>query len=139
MSTENKALVQRWFEEVWNKGRASAIDEMLTSGAVVHGLGADLSGPAEFKAFHAAYRDAFPDIALHVDQLVAEGALVAARWVGSGTHTGNGLGVPATGKPVHLTGMVLVRVEEGKIAEGWNNFDQFGMLQQLGLAPTSTV
>jgi steroid delta-isomerase-like uncharacterized protein len=139
MSIENKTLVQKWFEEVWNKGRASAIDEMLAGGALVHGLGADLSGPGEFKQFHAAYRNAFPDIALHVDEIVAEGDLVAARWSGSATHTGDGLGVPGTGKPVHLTGMVIVRVEQGKIAEGWNNFDQFGMLQQLGLTPTSTV
>jgi steroid delta-isomerase-like uncharacterized protein len=138
MSNENKALVRRWFEEVWNKGRASAIDEMLAGDAVVHGLGEDMN-PSEFKAFHRDYRNAFPDISLHVDDVVAEGDFVAARWSGSATHSGVGLGVPPTGKPVRLTGMVLIRVEQGKVAEGWNNFDQFGMFQQLGLNTMASV
>lgn len=133
MSTENKVLVRRWFEEVWNKGRAAAIADMLASNAVVHGLGTDLHGPAGFQPFHAAYRDAFPDLTIHIDDIVAEGDTVATRWSGKGTHRGESLGFPATGKQVHLNGMLFVRVEGGKLVEGWNNFDQLGMLQQLGV------
>ena len=73
MSIENKTLVQRWFSEVWNEGRADAIDEMLADDAVIHGLGANLQGPAEFKRFHSAYRNAYPDVTIDVDDLVAEG------------------------------------------------------------------
>jgi steroid delta-isomerase-like uncharacterized protein len=133
MSTESSVLVQRWFEEVWNKGRATAIDEMLSETAVVHGLGMELRGPEGFKSFHAAYRNAFPDVRVQIDDIVAEGDTAAARWSGTATHKGDGLGFPATGKHVQFTGMVFLRVKNGKIVEGWNNFDQLGMLQQLGV------
>ena len=88
MSAENKALARRWFEEVWNQGRAPAIDEMLASNAVVHGLGPHSETPAEFKQFHAAYRDAFPDVQIRIDAVIAEGNLVAVRWSGGATHPG---------------------------------------------------
>lgn len=77
MSEANKQLIQRWFEEVWNKGRADAIDEMIAEDCVVHGLGnatgQPVTGPAEFKAFHTTFREAFPDIPVSVDDTVAEG------------------------------------------------------------------
>jgi steroid delta-isomerase-like uncharacterized protein len=139
MSAENKALVQRWFEEVWNQGRASAVDELLASDGVVHGLGSDLRGPADFKLFHAAYRSAFPDITIQVDEVVSEGDIVAARWSGTGTHRGDSLGFMATSKRAQFNGMVFVRIRAGKIVEGWNNFDQLGMLQQLGVVTLPTV
>src|SRR3990170_943704 len=129
MSAENKALLRRWFEEVWNKGRTAAIDEILATNAVVHGLGADLHGPAGFKAFHSAYRDAFPDVKLQIDDLIAERDTVAVRWSGTGTHRGEGLGFAATGRQVRFSGMTFARVEGGKLAEGWNSFDQLGMFQ----------
>ena len=134
MSTENKALVRRWFEEVWNNGRASAIDEMLDGAAVVHGLGPRPQTLADFKVFYAAYRNAFPDVTIRIDDLVAEGDIVAARWSGTGTHRGDGLGFPATGRFVQFSGVTFARIAGGKLAEGWNVFDQLGMLQQLGVA-----
>jgi steroid delta-isomerase-like uncharacterized protein len=139
MSIENKTLVQRWFSEVWNEGRADAIDEMLADDAVIHGLGANLQGPAEFKRFHSAYRNAYPDVTIHIDGLVAEGDMVAVRWSASGTHRGDGLGFSATGRRAQFTGMAFVRVKEGKLVEGWNNFDQLGMLQQLGIVSLPSV
>jgi len=134
MSSENKALLRRWFDEVWNSGRVEAIDELLSSDAVIHGLGADTRGPDGFKPFHAAYRSAFPDVALRIDEIVAEGNIVALRWSGTGTHRGAGLGFDATGRRVQFSGMVFARVENGRFVEGWNNFDQLGMLQQLGVS-----
>jgi steroid delta-isomerase-like uncharacterized protein len=133
MSIENKNLVRRWFAEVWNKGNAAAIDEMLSSHTVVHGLGPDLHGAAEFKPFHSAYRNAYPDIAIQIDDLVAEGDMVAVRWSATGTHRGDGLGFRATGRQAQFSGMAFIRVQEGRLVEGWNNFDQLGMLQQLGI------
>jgi steroid delta-isomerase-like uncharacterized protein len=133
MSSDNKALVHRWFEEVWNK----AIDELSAARCVVHGLGPDLHGPDEFKPFHTSYRDAFPDLKVKIDDIVGEGSIVAARWSATGTHRGNGLGFSATGRSVDFTGMVFVRIENGQLVEGWNNFDQLGMLQQLGIVARS--
>jgi steroid delta-isomerase-like uncharacterized protein len=132
MSSENKALARQWFEDVWNRGRDAAIDEMLSADAVVHGLGADLHGPAGFRSFHAAYRSAFPDVFVTIEHVVAEGDMVAAHWTGTGTHLGSGLGFAPTGKHVSFSGMVFMRVQGGKFVEGWNQFDQLGMLQQIG-------
>jgi steroid delta-isomerase-like uncharacterized protein len=134
MSAENKALVRRWFEEVWNKGRASAIDELLAPDAVIHGLGpADLHGPAGFKRFHTAYREAFPDLKVQIEDIVAEGDIVAIRWSGTATHQGGGLGFAATNRPVRVRGMGFARAQNGKLLEGWNNFDELGILAQLGI------
>jgi steroid delta-isomerase-like uncharacterized protein len=133
MSIENRALLRRWFDEVWNTGSAAAINQMLASHAVVHGFGIDLRGPEAFKPFHSAYRNAFPDVTIKVDDVVAEGDLVAARWSGKGTHRGEGLGFPATGRRVDFSGTVFARIEQGKIVEAWNMFNQLEMLQQLGV------
>ena len=133
MSAENKVLVRRWFEEVWNKGRTAAIDELLAGNAVLHGFGPQPSTASDFKRFHTAYRNAFPDVTIHLDAMVAEGDAVAARWHGKATHRGDGLGFAATGKTVEFRGMVFARVEGGKIVEAWNLFDQLGMFQQLGI------
>jgi steroid delta-isomerase-like uncharacterized protein len=128
----NKATMRRWFEEVWNKGRVDAIDEMLASHGVARGLGPDIHGPAEFKPFHATFREAFPDMRIVLHEVIAEGDLVAARWIATGTHRGDSLGFPATGTRVEFTGMVLCRFDGGQIIEGWINFDQLGMFTQLG-------
>ena len=136
MSDEHKALARRWFQEVWNQGRTAAIDELLADQAVVHGLGPEpLRGAAGFKPFHSAYRNAFPDVTIIVDDMVAEGDKVVVRWSGAGTHLGDGPGpgLAATGRPVQFHGMTIVRIEHGKLVEGWNVFDQLGMLQQLGV------
>lgn len=133
MSEANKKLCREWFEEVWNQGRAESIDRLLAADAAVHGLGDVPNGPAGFKPFHAAFRDAFPDIRIGVDDLIAEGDKVAIRWSARATHNGNGLGFPSTGLPAQFTGMSIIRVRDGKLVEGWNNFDQLGMLQQLGV------
>ena len=137
MSEANKALVRRWFKEVWNDGRAAAIDEMLAADSVVHGLGDEMRGVDAFKPFHAAYRDAFPDVQITVEAVIAEGDMVAARWSATGTHRGDGLGFPATHQRAHFTGMTMCRVRNGKLVEGWNTFDQLGMMQQLGVVQVS--
>ena len=133
MSEANKALVRRWFNEVWNEGRAETIDELMAADSRVHGLGDLPSGPAGFKPFHAAFRNAFPDMQITLDDLVAEGDKVASRFTATATHRGDGLGFPATNRPARFTGMGCIRVRNGKLVEGWNNFDQLGMLQQLGV------
>ena len=135
-SEDPKVLVRRWFEEVWNRGRAEAIDEMFAEDGVAHGLadetGAPLRGPGGFKPFFQKFRDAFPDIEVVVEDAIAEGDKVAARCRVRATHAGEGLGFAATQRPMEITGMTFARVREGKIVEAWNNFDFMAMFQQLG-------
>ena len=137
MSEENKALVRRWFEEVWNKGRADAIDEMLDDYGIVHGLSDDpsnpIKGPRDFRPFHTIFRDAFPNMMIVVDDMVAEGDKVAARCSVRAKHEGNFRGYAATQSPVDFTGMTIVRIAGGKIVEAWNNFDFMTMNKQVGM------
>ncbi|HMF58621.1 MAG TPA: ester cyclase [Pyrinomonadaceae bacterium] len=137
MSEENRALLHRWFEEVWNKGRTDAIDEMFAEDGLAHGLsdesGQPLRGPAGFKAFHQKFREAFPDIIVIVEDTIAEGDKIAARCRVRAKHTGESLGYAATHKPIEITGISIIRVKDGKIVEGWNNFDFFTMYKQMGV------
>lgn len=136
MSEENKALVRRWFEEVWNQGRADAIEEMFAAEGIAHGLadeqGGSVRGPDEFKAFHAKFRAAFPDIVVAVEDTVAEGDKVAARCVVRGRHEGDTLGLAASHAAIEITGITIVRIQDGKIVEAWNNFDFMKMYRQIG-------
>jgi steroid delta-isomerase-like uncharacterized protein len=137
MSGENDALIRRWFDEVWNQGRAEAIDELLTEDAIVHGLSDDsekpLRGPAAFREFHTKFLAAFPDIVVTVEDTIEDGDKVAARCLVRGKHTGDTLGFAGTQAPVAITGISITRIKDGKIVEAWNNFDFMTMYQQLGV------
>ena len=134
---ENRALVLRWFEEVWNKGRTEAVGEMFADDSVAYGLADDggepTYGPAGFMAHYRKVREAFPDITITVVDVVAEGDKVAARCVVRGTHTGDGLGFAATHKPIEITGLLISRIKDGKFVECWNTFDLLGLYRQLGV------
>lgn len=136
MREENVAIVRRWFEEVWNKGRADAIEEMFAEDGIAHGLtdesGAELRGPAHFRTFHRRFREAFPGIEVVVEDAISEGDKVAARCTVRAKHEGDSLGFAATNRAVDFTGMTFARVRDGKIVEAWNNFDFMAMFQQLG-------
>jgi len=133
---ENKALLRRWFDEVWTKGRSEAIDEMFAADGIAQGLSDDtgnpLRGPADFKPFHEIFRGAFPDIEVVVEDVIAEGDLVAARCSVRGKHSGDHLGIAASNAPVQFTGMTIARIKDGRIVEAWNNFDFMKMNKQIG-------
>ena len=139
MSEENKALVRRWFEEVWNKGREEAIDEMFSEEGVANGLtdeaGEPLRGASGFKPFFRQFREAFPDVRVVVEDMVAEGDKVAARVAFHGTHRGELQGIPPTGKEGAFTSMEFNRVVDGKVEEHWVEIDLLGLMQQLGAIP----
>lgn len=131
---QNKALVYRWFEEVWNQGRTEVIDELMAADTIAHGLGeAALRGPEGFKAFHAQFRGALPDIQITVEDVISEGDKTVARFSGTGTHLGEHLGVPPTAQPVTFTGMTITRWQDGQIVEGWNSVDFLPIFQAVGL------
>ena len=137
MSEENTQLLRRWFDEVWNKGRADAIDEMFDENGIAHGLSDDPSnpirGPRDFRPFHTTFRDAFPNMVIVIEDMVAEGDKVAARCSVRGRHEGEFLGRAATQAPVDITGITIVRIDNGKIVEAWNNFDFMSLHHQVGL------
>jgi steroid delta-isomerase-like uncharacterized protein len=136
MTVANKTLIHRWFDEVWNEGRVETIDELLAEECAIHGLadasGKEVRGQVEFRAFHAQFREAFPEMRVTVEDTIAEGDLVAARCSVRGKHSGDSLGFKATNSPIDFTGMSIIRVNDGKFMEAWNNFDFLQMYQQLG-------
>jgi steroid delta-isomerase-like uncharacterized protein len=138
MTDQNRALARRWFEEVWNQRREATIDELADPTALIHGLGEggrDLIGPEGFRPFFRAFSAAFPDFRVAVDDVLADGDQTATRITFTGTHTGNGLGIPPTGRRVRSTGIIICRWRNGRIIEGWNEFDAAGMMQQLQPPP----
>ena len=139
MSTEaNKAIARRFLEEAFGQGNLTVLDEIISPNHVDGGPGAlpgIPSGPEGTKMLITAYRNAFPDIHFTIDEQVAEGNTVVTRWTGQGTHNGELAGMPATGMPATVVGAGVDRIENGKIVESWGLFDQFGMLQQLGVIP----
>ena len=136
MSTEdNKANSRRFYEEVWNQGNLATADELNAANFVDDSLQPPIHGLESLKQFVMMYRTAFPDTHLTVEDQIAEGDKVVTRWTGRGTHQGAFMGIPPTGKRVTVTGINIVRFENGKAVEGWSNFDALGMLQQLGVVP----
>lgn len=139
MSSDPHKIVHRWFEEVWNQGREETVDELFAPDGVAHGLGegtADVRGPAGFKVFLRNMRSAFPDVHLRIEDTIVDGGKAVVRFAFEGTHLGEGLGVPASGRRVSVAGIVIVRVAGDQIAEGWNSWDQLGLLRQLGAVPS---
>ena len=138
MTETNKALVRRWFKEVWNDGREATIDELFAEGGVAYGLGdreAVVQGPAQLKPFVRNLRNSFPDIQITIHDIMAEEDKVMVRVLLEGTHSGSGLGVPPSGRRVRVAGIVLIRISKGQFIEGWNSWDQLGLLRQIGALP----
>ena len=134
MSEQNKALATQWFEEVWNKGRESAIDELFHPQGKAYGFpepDSVLTGPEGFKTVHRQFHSAFGDIHIAIEDLVAEGHKVAIRWSCTATHNGDGLGFPATGKKVTFGGSSFMHSQDGRLTDGWNFMDLTKMTQQL--------
>ena len=137
MADPHNTILHRWFDEVWNQGNTALIDEFFPPERVAHGLrepqGDAVRGAAEYRAFYERFRSAFPDIHIEIEDSLVDGDRIAVRCVVTGTHTGPGLPVAPTGKPVRFTGMCMVRIEDGRAVEGWNNFDFLAMYHQLGM------
>ena len=130
----NEQLMRRWFDEVWNRKQESAVDEMMAADCVAYGLGdadAVVRGPEQFKEFHRGFCGAFPDLQIAVEDVIASGDRVAARWRMTGTHLGGHLGFPPTAKRVSLDGVSIAVIEDGKLKEGWNMMDMGHFFESL--------
>jgi steroid delta-isomerase-like uncharacterized protein len=134
MESENKTLVRRFYEEVWNRGNTDVALDVFADDYVRHDLRPTqaLPGGAGQAKIASDFRAAFPDLSFEVDLLVGEGDLVAARWTASGTHTGSWGDTAPSGKPVTFHGVNFFRFENLKVVEIWNHRDDLGLMQQTG-------
>ena len=134
-AAENKAMLQRFYDEGWNANNLDIYDEVVTEDFHEWPGVPGLEGREGFRQLNVIFRAAMPDIWVTVDRLAAEGDRVACRWTSTGTHQGELFGIPPTGNTVSVTATVLYRVEDGKLAEGWINRDDVGLMRQLGVIP----
>ena len=135
---ENKAIVHRFMEEVVRKGNLVSANEIFAADFVYHPPpeGLPTRGPEAIIQRVTTIRTAFPDIQYTVEDEIAEGDKVVHRLTGRGTHQGQFLGIPPTGKQVTWTVIAIYRIAGGKIAERWLNVDDLGIMQQLGAIPS---
>jgi steroid delta-isomerase-like uncharacterized protein len=132
---QNTAIVSKWVAGGWNGGDLSLVDEFYAN-YTLHSPGMpDVQGTEGFKAFVTMYRTACPDIHFTIEDMIAEGDKVAWRATTRGTHRGDLMGIPPTGRSIEVSSSIVSRFENGKWAEDWVLIDMLGMLQQLGVIP----
>jgi steroid delta-isomerase-like uncharacterized protein len=136
MSEENKALARRW-ADIFNQGNLDLVEEIYAPDFVNHDptIPEDVRGVEGAREFYSMYRSAFPDAQVTKEAQLAEGDTVATRWTARGTHEGELLGVPPSGNRVEVPGITISRIEGGKVAEEWNQYDALGMMQAIGAVP----
>lgn len=136
LQEQNKAIAKRAFEEILSGGKFELAEELYAKDFANHGIHRTV-GLEEDQAGLKGWHQAFPDVVIVPEKLIAEGDLVTVYWIARGTNTGTGNGLPATGKKVEQAGITIWRIVDGKIKEEWSAFDQLSMMQQLGLLPAS--
>lgn len=136
---ENKELFRRYFEDIANTGEFDRVGEIFADDYLHHDPAnpdpRPMVGPQAVRDHLTSLRDAFPDLVFDVEDTVSEGDQIIVRWTVRGTNTGDYFGMPATGRPIEITGMNTWRTRDGKAIEGWVNRDDIGLLQQLGVIP----
>ena len=131
---DDKLVVRRFIEDLFNQGRYAVLDEVLAARWVGHSSG-QTQDRAEFEQAVRAHRTAFPDLHYVVEDQLADDDRVATRWTFTGTQTGTMQGIPPSSRHVSVTGMAIDRVVDGILLESWFEVDINGLLQQLGVAP----
>ena len=133
---ENKAIVRRFVEEVQNRGDLAALDELCAPDFVNHSAPPGVPPTRDgLEQLTALFRRAFPDGRMGIEEMLAEGDRVATRKTFRGTHQGDLMGLPPTGRRVEIGLIDIVRVVDGRVVEHWNAVDNLGMMQQLGAIP----
>jgi steroid delta-isomerase-like uncharacterized protein len=132
MTTQYSTLARSWFEDMWNRHRPMIIDQFLDPNCIGHHEGGrDTRGPGEFKAMRLELLEAFPDLHFTVDDVIAEGEQAVVRWSATGTHKGDLLDIPPSGRVAVVRGMTWFKFRNGRIIEGWDNWNIGGMLKSL--------
>ena len=128
---DHKARVSRWFDELFNQGNLAAIDELFAPDGVIYESGIRRA-PKMLRAVYTMSREGIPDLRLDVDELIAEGDAVMARWTLRGTHTGTYMGFAPSGKAVSFVGVSIFHFEGDRVVECWDVEDTFALLRQIG-------
>lgn len=132
MTTTNKAVVRRLYDEVLNNDRPEVADEIADPAFTIHGgVPGRPTGPDALRAVGRMLRAGFPDLHFTLDDVVAENDRVAVRWTMTGTHAGQYLGTPPTGRRIELHAIVIFRLAKGRLAELWPQVDDTGLERQL--------
>jgi predicted ester cyclase len=131
---QNKALSSRYISEMHNQKNPALADEVFAGDAVIHLAGTSVSREG-YKQLTIKFFAAFPDLHVTVEDQIAEGDRVATRWTTRGTETGTLDGIGPTNKPATVTGICIDRIAAGQIVETWMNYDEMGLLEQLGVIP----
>ena len=131
---QNEAVVRRTFD-AFNTGDTSVAEELVAEGAVAHDPAQpeEMTGPEGFRQTIELYRGAFPDLSFTVDEMFSDGDMVCTRWSTTGTHDGELMGIAPSGNRITSSGISIDRVENGKVAESWVQWDNLGLMQQLGV------
>jgi len=132
---QNKELLRKAVEEVWNKGNFDNMKEMVSDNFVIHFPREEIRGVENIKGFYTELRKAFPDISFTIVDQVAEENKVVTHWTATGTHKGEFKGIPPTGQKVKISAIDIDRISDGKFVECWSNMDELGLMQQLGVIP----
>ena len=127
----NADLARRWYRDVWAAGGEATVQELMSDGIVGFMEGADVRSRDQFLAVRAQMFQAFPDMAIVVEDVIEEGSKVAVRWHVNATHSGDGLGMPATGRAVAIRGITWLEFEGGLLVRGWDSWNLGGMLESL--------
>ena len=136
MAQDNRAVLDRINEEAFRQGNTGVIDELVSDDFVEHNPMPGVEGTREgFKQMVAGLHQAFPDFDTQVQDQIAEGDKVVERWTAGGTHQGEFMGIPATGRHIEIEGMDISRLADGRIVEHWTQMDALAMMQQLGVIP----
>jgi steroid delta-isomerase-like uncharacterized protein len=136
LQEQNKVIAKRAFEEILSKGRFELAEQLYAKDFINHGIHSNANLEEDQTALKG-WHQAFPDVVIVPEKLIAEDDFVTIYWVARGTNTGTGNGLPATGKKAELAGITIWRIVEGKIKEEWSAFDQLSLMQQLGLLPAN--
>lgn len=133
MTRANIATMDRWMEQAINGGNLQIVDDLAHPDYVYRNPTDELRGADAIKQLFAAYRSAFPDFHVHVNDRVTAGDRMIQAFTITGTHEGEFMGIPPTQKKIRVHGIVMSRFEDGKILEEWEVIDQLTFLQQLGV------
>ena len=137
ITAENKKIIRRVFDELYNQGNLDVADEIYSAEYIWHNVsGPDVHGAEGMKEHVALVRSGFPDIKITAEDMIAEGDKVVTRWKIVATHKGEFEGIPPSDVQVKFTGILISRIADGKVVEDWENSDVLGLMQQLGVIPT---
>ena len=140
MTSDNQAVARRFFQSVWNERRPELLDELLTPASVCQSEAGVVRGKDEFlDQVYRPFLAAFPDLQIEIEELIGQGEIVAVRWMCRGTHTGDAFGLLPTGRRVSFRGTSWIRIQNGKMMEGFECWNLGGLMQVLSGGPPTAA